>query len=229
MPAQLKRTVCKFGTYVKKKTKKLYIVCLQPSFIIPWQHDKPLPPLWKAFCPWGTSSEPWASSKYELQGSLDVTICGLQRPQHQLLILDPHVPELLHLGLPAALTQQKHIYWMTLQTEDQPESKAQIMKSFTAAEETLNWYHSIYRINRPVIWDSWSTFPPGNWICGIQSVSPAERTCWRLAELAAEPDWRDRYWLGSLLAWGLHYWRGPPKPHTEWQKRKTKDKCINLL
>lgn len=66
-----------------------------------------------------TSSEPWASSKYELQGSLDVTICGLQRPQHQLLILDPHVPELLHLGLPAALTQQKHIHWMTLQTEDQ--------------------------------------------------------------------------------------------------------------
>lgn len=57
-----------------------------------------------------TSSEPWASSKYELQGSLDVTICGLQRPQHQLLILDPHVPELLHLGLPAALTQQKHIH-----------------------------------------------------------------------------------------------------------------------
>lgn len=63
----------------------------------------------KLFCPWGRSSEPWASSKYELQGSLDVTICGLQRPQHQLLILDPHVPELLHLGLPAALTQQKHI------------------------------------------------------------------------------------------------------------------------
>lgn len=47
--------------------------------------------------------ESWASSKYELQGSLDVTICGLQRPQHQLLVLDPHVPELLHLGLPASL------------------------------------------------------------------------------------------------------------------------------
>lgn len=54
-------------------------------------------------------SKSWASSKYELEGSLDVSICGLQRPQHQLLILDPHVPELLHLGLPAALAEQKHI------------------------------------------------------------------------------------------------------------------------
>lgn len=56
------------------------------------------------------TSESWASSKYELQGSLNVTICGLQRPQHQLLVLDPHVPELLHLGLPASLQtkQAKH-------------------------------------------------------------------------------------------------------------------------
>lgn len=54
-------------------------------------------------------SESWTSSKYELQGSLDVTICGLQGPQHQLLILDPHVPELLHLGLPAALANQKQL------------------------------------------------------------------------------------------------------------------------
>lgn len=53
------------------------------------------------------ASESGASSKNELQGSLDVTICGLQRPQHQLLILDPHVPELLHLGLPAALSKAK--------------------------------------------------------------------------------------------------------------------------
>lgn len=52
-------------------------------------------------------SQSGASSKNELQGSLDVTICGLQRSQHQLLILDPHVPELLHLGLPAALSRAK--------------------------------------------------------------------------------------------------------------------------
>lgn len=59
---------------------------------------------------WGSgASESRASSKNELQGSLDVTICGLQRPQHQLLILDPHVPELLHLGLPAALAKQKRL------------------------------------------------------------------------------------------------------------------------
>lgn len=63
----------------------------------------------KSLCPWDVGSETWASSKYELQGSLDVPICGLQRPQHQLLVLDPHVPELLHLGLPAALAKQKHI------------------------------------------------------------------------------------------------------------------------
>lgn len=55
---------------------------------------------------WGLGSESLSSSKYELQGSLDVTLCGLQRPEHQLLILDPHVPELLHLGLPAALAEQ---------------------------------------------------------------------------------------------------------------------------
>lgn len=51
-----------------------------------------------------------ASSKYELQGSLDVPICGLQRPQHQLLILDPHVPELLQLGLPTPLATQKNVF-----------------------------------------------------------------------------------------------------------------------
>lgn len=56
------------------------------------------------------ASESGASSKNELQGSLDVTICGLQRPQHQLLILDPHVPELLHLGLPAALSKAQSIF-----------------------------------------------------------------------------------------------------------------------
>lgn len=78
--------------------------------------------LCKSLCPLGMGSESWASSKYELQGSLDVTICGLQRPQHQLLILDPHVPELLHLGLPAALAKQKHIDWITLSSKDRPKS-----------------------------------------------------------------------------------------------------------
>ncbi|TNN34672.1 hypothetical protein EYF80_055165 [Liparis tanakae] len=48
-------------------------------------------------------SEPGASGKDELQGRLDVPLGGLQRPQHQVLVLDAHVPELLHLGLPAAL------------------------------------------------------------------------------------------------------------------------------
>lgn len=66
--------------------------------------------LYKALVRGVWSSESWASSKNELQGSLDVTICGLQRPQHQLLILDPHVPELLHLGLPAALAKQKRTH-----------------------------------------------------------------------------------------------------------------------
>lgn len=51
----------------------------------------------------GVGSEAGAPCKYELQGRLDVAICSLQRPQHQLLVLDPHVPQLLHLGLPAAL------------------------------------------------------------------------------------------------------------------------------
>lgn len=96
-------------------------------------------------------SESWASSKYELQGSLDVTICGLQRPQHQLLILDPHVPELLHLGLPAALAKQKHIHRITLLAKDRPKSpeiKEPIIftpalfwlciNNFTAAVYTLN-------------------------------------------------------------------------------------------
>lgn len=57
--------------------------------------------------PWGMGSESLASGKYELEGCLDVTICGLQCPQHQLLILDPHISELLHLGLPADLAKQK--------------------------------------------------------------------------------------------------------------------------
>lgn len=55
----------------------------------------------------GKGLESRASSKYELQGSLDIAICGLQRPQHQLLVLDPHVPELLQLGLPTALAKQE--------------------------------------------------------------------------------------------------------------------------
>lgn len=90
--------------------------------------------LYKSLHPRGLGLESWASSKYELQGSLDVTICGLQRPQHQLLILDPHVPELLHLGLPAALAKQKHIHWITPSTKDQPQSpEAEEPSIFTPA------------------------------------------------------------------------------------------------
>lgn len=58
--------------------------------------------------------ESWASSEYELEGRLDVTVCGLQRPQHQLLILDSHVSELLHLGLPAALAKWQIQRFMSL-------------------------------------------------------------------------------------------------------------------
>lgn len=42
-------------------------------------------------------------SKDELQGSLDVPSCGLQGPQAQLVVVDPHVSQLLQLGLPLAL------------------------------------------------------------------------------------------------------------------------------
>lgn len=59
------------------------------------------------FVHWGLVLETWASSEYELEGSLDVTICGLQRPQHQLFILYPHVSELLQLRLPTALANTK--------------------------------------------------------------------------------------------------------------------------
>lgn len=59
------------------------------------------------FVHWRLVLETWASSKYELEGSLDVTICSLQRPQHQLFILYPHVSELLQLRLPTALANTK--------------------------------------------------------------------------------------------------------------------------
>lgn len=84
--------------------KKKKDALLNPRFIISVeQHFSPA----LSVCVGFRASESWASSKYELQGSLDVTICGLQRPQHQLLVLDPHVPELLHLGLPASLQSKQ--------------------------------------------------------------------------------------------------------------------------
>lgn len=42
-------------------------------------------------------------SKDELQGSLDVPSGGLQGPQAQLIVVYPHVSQLLQLGLPLAL------------------------------------------------------------------------------------------------------------------------------
>lgn len=97
----------------KVKLKTWTKTCKNASFIITAAREASLCSLlYKSLVRGVWPSESWASSKNELQGSLDVTICGLQRPQHQLLILDPHVPELLHLGLPAALAKQKRIHWI---------------------------------------------------------------------------------------------------------------------
>ena len=56
-------------------------------------------------CPPGSGgeSQPRAAGEDELQRPLQVPVGGLQHPQHKLLVLDAHVPELLDLGLPAAL------------------------------------------------------------------------------------------------------------------------------
>lgn len=94
------------------------ISCLGTMLNPPPTHTLSL--LYKGRCLWGVGSESWPSGEYELQGSLDVTICGLQRPQHQILVLDPHVPQLLHLGLPAALAQQKHIHRMSISSKEPP-------------------------------------------------------------------------------------------------------------
>lgn len=85
--------------YVKKKKRKKR--CITKSLVSNFCGTSFSPAL--SVCAGFWASESWTSSEYELQGSLNVTICGLQHPQHQLLVLDSHVPELLHLGLPASL------------------------------------------------------------------------------------------------------------------------------
>ena len=126
-------------------------------------------------CPWGMGSETRASSKYELQGSLDVPVGGLQRPQHQLLVLDPHVPELLHLGLPAALATQKHIHGVSVLSRDQPKTlKHRSVSLLNKLHSCSVYFIFLHELN---MWD----------LVGGFAASPVEQTCWRLAELAAEP------------------------------------------
>ena len=71
-------------------------------------------------------SQPRAAGEDELQRPLQVPVGGLQHPQHQLLVLDAHVPELLDLGLPAALEPKPHSESSARYTSQDPKPTASL-------------------------------------------------------------------------------------------------------